>query len=331
MTPNGYPRPQRRLGQHFLADRAVVRKMIDLMALDGAEVVLEIGPGLGALTLPLAEHVGRVVAVEKDERLFRLLGEKLKTEGIQNVTLLHHDILKVDLLALTGGGKEKIRVVGNLPYNISSPMLEKVILEREGVARAVFMLQLEVAQRLVAKPGNKAYGALTVWVQYHAMARFLFPVSRKAFYPVPKVDSMVVELDFRSPHPKRSPDVTHFRKVVKAAFAHRRKTILNSMAGGGMWDKAVLGRAMDQCAVDPGRRAETLGLDEFLCIERALSLTNRVPNGIRFIFLSKIATRFAQGQGAPGHRHPLNSGIQVEAMVRCGDRNQVHGAALHRR
>jgi 16S rRNA (adenine1518-N6/adenine1519-N6)-dimethyltransferase len=279
LTPNGAPRPQRRLGQHFLADRAVVRKMIDLMALDGAEMVLEIGPGLGALTLPLAERVGRVVAVEKDQRLFRLLGEKLKTEGIQNVTLLHHDILKVDLSALTGGGKEKIRVVGNLPYNISSPMLEKVILEREGVERAVFMLQLEVAQRLMAKPGNRTYGALTVWVQYHATARLLFPVSRKAFYPVPKVDSMVVELDFRSPYPKRTPDVAHFRKVVKAAFAHRRKTILNSMAGsGGGWDKAVLGRAMDQCAVDPGRRAETLDLDEFLCIERILSLTNRAPN-----------------------------------------------------
>jgi len=276
LRPEGPPRPQKRLGQHFLKDRAVVSKMIDLMALDGAEVVVEIGPGLGALTLPLAGRVCRVVAVEKDQRLFHLLGEKLEREGIQNVTLLHHDILKVDLMALTGGEREKIRIVGNLPYNISSPMIEKVILEREEVERAVFMLQLEVAQRLVAKPGNKAYGALTVWVQYHAMARLLFPVPRKAFYPVPKVDSMIVELDFRSPHPERACDVTHFRKVVKAAFAHRRKTILNSMTGaGGGWDKEVLCRAMDLCAVDPGRRAETLDLDEFLCIERALSLTNQ--------------------------------------------------------
>jgi 16S rRNA (adenine1518-N6/adenine1519-N6)-dimethyltransferase len=281
LTPNGPPRPQKRLGQHFLADRAVVGKMMDLMALDGCEVVLEIGPGLGALTLPLAARVGRVVAVEKDQRLFRLLGEKLKRDGIQNVTLLHHDILKADLLSLAGGGREKIRVVGNLPYNISSPMLEKVILERQGVERAVFMLQLEVAERLMARPGSKAYGALTVWVRYHALVRRLFPVSRKAFYPVPKVDSMVVELDFRSPHPKSTPDVTHFRKVVKAAFAHRRKTILNSMASsGGGWDKEVLCRAMDHCAVDPGRRAETLELDEFLCIERTLSLTNRAPGVI---------------------------------------------------
>jgi 16S rRNA (adenine1518-N6/adenine1519-N6)-dimethyltransferase len=281
LTPNGSPRPQKRLGQHFLADRTVVRKMIDLMALDGSEVVLEIGAGLGALTLPLAPCVGRVVAVEKDQRLCRLLGEKLKTEGIQNVTLLHQDILKVDLLTLTGDGREKIRVVGNLPYNISSPMLEKVILERERVERAIFMLQLEVAQRLVAKPGNKAYGALTVWVQYHALVRLLFPVSRKAFYPVPKVDSMVVELDFQRPYPKGTPDVTHFRKVVRAAFAHRRKTILNSMAGsGGGWDKEVLGTAMNHCAVDPGRRAETLDLDEFLCLAGALSLTNRAVDVI---------------------------------------------------
>jgi 16S rRNA (adenine1518-N6/adenine1519-N6)-dimethyltransferase len=276
LTPNGSPRPQKRLGQHFLTDRAVVRKMIDLMALDGSEVVIEIGPGLGALTLPLAERVARVVAVEKDQRLFRILGEKIETEGIQNVTLLHDDILKRDLLALTGDKQEKIRVVGNLPYNISSPMIEKVILERAGVDRAVFMLQAEVAQRLAAKPGTKAYGALTVWVQYHAMARLLFPVSRKAFYPVPKVESMVVELDFRTPHPQRTPDVAHLRKVVKAAFAYRRKTILNAMAGGGgEWDKEVLGRAMAHCSVDPGRRAETLDLDEFLCIERTLSLTNR--------------------------------------------------------
>lgn len=276
LTPNGSPRPQRRLGQHFLTDRAVVRKMIGLMALDGSEVVIEIGPGLGALTLPLAERVARVVAVEKDQRLFRILGEKIETEGIQNVTLLHADILKRDLLALTGDKQEKIRVVGNLPYNISSPMIEKVILERAGVDRAVFMLQAEVAQRLAAKPGTKAYGALTVWVQYHAMVRLLFPVPRKAFYPVPKVESMVVELDFRTPHPRRTPDVTHLRKVVKAAFAYRRKTILNAMAGGGReWDKEVLGRAMAHCSVDPGRRAETLDLDEFLCIERTLALTNR--------------------------------------------------------
>jgi 16S rRNA (adenine1518-N6/adenine1519-N6)-dimethyltransferase len=270
------PRPQKQLGQHFLADRGVVGKMIDLMALDGSEVVLEIGPGLGALTLPLSGHVGRVVAVEKDKTLFRILGEKLKAEKIQNVTLQQHDILQVDLLSLTGGGPEKILVVGNLPYNISSPMIEKVILEREGVERALFMLQAEVAERLVARPASKAYGALTVWVQYHAKARLLFPVSRKAFYPVPKVDSMVVELDFRSPHPRRTPDVAHFRKVIKAAFSHRRKTILNSMAGsGGGWDREVLGRAMDHCAVDPGRRAETLDLDEFLCLAETLSLTNR--------------------------------------------------------
>jgi len=281
VTTNGPLRPQKRLGQHFLSDRAVVKKMIDLMALDGSEVVLEIGPGLGALTMPLAERVGRLVAVEKDQRLFRLLGEKLKRDGIQNVTLLHHDILKVDLLALTGGGGAKIRIVGNLPYNISSPMLEKLILERKGVERAVFMLQSEVAQRLVARPGTKAYGALTVWVRYHALVRLLLAVPRKAFYPVPKVDSMVVELDFRKPHPKRTPDVIHFRKVVKAAFAHRRKTILNSIAGsGGGWDKEVLGRAMDHCAVDPGRRAETLDLDEFLCIERTLALTSRAPGVI---------------------------------------------------
>jgi 16S rRNA (adenine1518-N6/adenine1519-N6)-dimethyltransferase len=274
MKPGGHPRPQKRLGQHFLKDRAVVRKMMDLMALNGSEVVLEIGPGLGALTLELAERVSRVVAVEKDLRLLRLLREKLETEGIQNVTLHHEDILKVDLAALTGGGREKIRVVGNLPYNISSPMIEKVILEKEAVAVAVFMLQWEVAQRLMAHPGNKAYGALSVWLQYHAMARTLLPVSRKAFYPVPKVDSMVVELDFQNPYPRRTPDETHFRKVVKAGFAHRRKTILNSMAGcAGGWDRAVLARAMDHCGVKPGRRAETLDLDEFLCIERILSLT----------------------------------------------------------
>jgi 16S rRNA (adenine1518-N6/adenine1519-N6)-dimethyltransferase len=271
MKSSGQPRPQKRLGQHFLADQGVVRKMMDLMALNGSEVVLEIGPGLGALTLALAERAGRVVAVEKDRRLFRFLGEKLEREGVQNVTLLHHDILKVTLSGLTGDGGEKVRVVGNLPYNISSPMIEKVILEREAVASAVFMLQLEVAQRLVARPGNKAYGALSVWVQYHAVVRTLFPVARKAFYPVPKVDSMVVELDFRSPHPRRTSDPVHFRKVVKAAFAHRRKTILNSMAGsGGQWDRAVLARTMDRCGVDPGRRAETLDLDEFLCIERTL-------------------------------------------------------------
>lgn len=244
-------------------------------------MVLEIGPGQGALTLPLARSVGHVVAVEKDARLAEFLEEKLSRAGISNVTLVNRDILKWEFNEISNSSSAKIQVIGNLPYNISSPFLEKLVENRGLVSRAVLMFQLEVARRLTASPGSKAYGAMTLLVRYHAKPTAFFEVPAEAFFPRPKVNSMVLELDFERPYPKRAVHDVDLKRVVKGAFAHRRKTLLNSLKGAfSSWNPEMLLEAMKKCGIDPGTRAETLGMDEFLCLGTALALTNELGRDI---------------------------------------------------
>jgi 16S rRNA (adenine1518-N6/adenine1519-N6)-dimethyltransferase len=226
---------------------------------------------MGALTLPLAESVQHISAIEKDTRLTRLLGKRLSREGIKNVTLINADILKFDIKGLKNLAGEKIQVIGNLPYNISSPFLEQLINHRELVSRAVLMFQVELARRLVSPPGNKIYGAITVLIQYHARISPLLEVPNGAFFPRPKVGSMVLELDFDRPHPSRAGDDELFTRVVRSAFAHRRKTILNSLKGSPIqYPYEDFTKALSQCAIDPGKRAEELNIDDFLCLSAAL-------------------------------------------------------------
>ena len=268
-------RPKKRLGQHFLVEKKAIDAIISRARFGVSDFVLEIGPGKGALTLPLARSVNHVVAVEKDAHLIDVLKQKLLGSGITNVTLVHKDILTWDFSQTKSLPIEKLQVIGNLPYNISSPFLEKLIENRKLVGRAVLMFQLEVAKRIAACPGTKAYGAMTVLVQYYAQPYILFELSREAFYPRPKVDSMVLELDFDRPHPRRARHGGDFRKVVKSAFSHRRKTLLNSMKSSSVaWDRETLLEGMKKCGIEPARRPETLDIDEFLCLAEALALTN---------------------------------------------------------
>ncbi|MCD6297776.1 MAG: ribosomal RNA small subunit methyltransferase A [Deltaproteobacteria bacterium] len=268
-------RPKKRLGQHFLVDHGIIEQIISRAGFQPSDMVLEIGPGQGALTFPLARSVGHVVAVEKDTRLAGLLEEKLSRAGIDNVTLVNEDILKWEFNELPNLSSEKIQVIGNLPYNISSPFLEKLIDNRNLVSRAVLMFQLEVARRLTASPGSKAYGAMTLMVRYHARPTAFFEVSAEAFFPRPKVNSMVLELDLERPYPRRAVHDADLKRVVKGAFAHRRKTVLNSLKGFfPSWNREMILEAMRKCGIDPGTRAETLDMDEFLCLGTALALTN---------------------------------------------------------
>jgi 16S rRNA (adenine1518-N6/adenine1519-N6)-dimethyltransferase len=269
------PRPNKRLGQHFLVDRGIIEGIISRAGFQTSDMVLEIGPGQGALTFPLARSVGHVVAVEKDTRLAGLLEEKLSRAGIANVTLINRDILKWDFNEISNHSSAKIQVIGNLPYNISSPFLEKLVENRNLVSRAVLMFQLEVARRLTASPGSKAYGAMTLTVRYHAKPTAFFEVSAEAFFPRPKVNSMVLELDFERPYPKRAVHDGDLKRVVRGAFAHRRKTLLNSLKGFfPSWNPEMILEAMKKCGIDPGTRAETLDMDDFLCLGTALALTN---------------------------------------------------------
>jgi len=264
-------RPKKKLGQHFLKDKGIIREIIHRARFEQSDEALEIGAGLGALTLPLAGSVHLILAVEKDPRLTDMLRKRLSHEGIHNVILMNEDILRVDFNRLLHMTAKKIKVVGNLPYNISSPLLEKLVENRNLVSRAILMFQFELARRLIASPGNKEYGAMTVLIQYHARLSPLLQVPKEAFYPRPKVDSMVLELDFERPHPRNAEDEAKFKMVVKAAFAHKRKTLLNSLKGALFsLSKEEILAMLEKCSIDPRRRAETLDIDDFLCLTSAL-------------------------------------------------------------
>ena len=275
LKADGHLRPKKRLGQNFLVDPTISEKIISLSGFTNEDTVLEIGSGKGALTLPLAGRVKHVVAVEKDAALVDWLKDRLLGTGVENVTLMHQDILKVDWRALRSHFPGKIQVIGNLPYNISSPVLERLCWNPQWMGRAILMFQLEVAERLTAFPGTKAYGALTLLVQYHARVARLLKVLKGSFFPVPKVDSMVVLLDFEKPYPQRAVHEAFFKKVVKGSFAHRRKTILNSLKGS-MPDQTreSLFQAMAACGIDPGKRAEVLEMSDFLSLSSKLSIDN---------------------------------------------------------
>ena len=264
-------RAKKRLGQHFLRDPAVIGQIIRRARFGPKDAVVEIGPGLGALTLPLAESVRRVIGIEKDPRLVEILEKKLLRKGIGNVTLIREDVLKADFREIARSLGESLQLIGNLPFNISSPFLEKLIRSRDIVTRAVLTFQAEVGRRLAAGPGNKQYGAMTVLTQYHARISPLLRIPREAFYPRPKVESMVVELDFTRPHPTRAVDEGIFAKAVKGAFAHRRKTLINSLKGAfPQRPREKILKALEKSGIDPGKRAEVLEIDQFIRLSQAL-------------------------------------------------------------
>jgi 16S rRNA (adenine1518-N6/adenine1519-N6)-dimethyltransferase len=274
-------RPNKRLGQHFLRDRSVISEIIERSGFLESDNVLEIGPGLGALTLPLAGCVNHVTAVEKDGRLAETLNKKLSQEGIANVTLINDDILKVDPEKILGPAENRIKAIGNLPYNISSPFLEMLFRYRRLIRNAVLMFQHEFAERLLASPRGKDYGALTVLMRYNAEISPLIHVSKDAFYPRPKVGSMVVRIDLEKIHERRAEDDGFFSMVVKGAFAHRRKTILNSLGGTlTSWGNNDIREALTLCGIDPVRRAETLDIDEFITLADTMKrMAEGAPTG----------------------------------------------------
>jgi 16S rRNA (adenine1518-N6/adenine1519-N6)-dimethyltransferase len=264
-------RPRKSLGQHFLEDPGVIDKIITHARLNRDDVVVEVGSGLGALTIPILPRLFHVVAVEKDPLLVSILRERVPPGHGEKVTFIAGDVLKLNLKEVYDRYGKKIKVLGNLPYSISSPLLERLIANRDYIRNAILMFQFEVAQRLTAGPSEKGYGALSVICQYYAGVSPLIRVPRDAFYPRPKVDSMVLEMDFERPHQPRAGDEESFHRVVKAAFRCRRKTILNSLERGmGVVPKEVIARALQRCFIDPKRRAETLTIDEYMRLSSVL-------------------------------------------------------------
>ncbi|MBW1996964.1 MAG: ribosomal RNA small subunit methyltransferase A [Deltaproteobacteria bacterium] len=280
MTSPKFFRPDKRLGQHFLRDPNLVNKIIRVSRFRESDRVLEIGAGMGDLTIPLARHVRQVVAVEKDSRLIPILGQRLSSGGIRNVELVNADILSIDFLELPLPWDKGVLVIGNIPFNISSPTLGKLIQHRKWVNRAILMFQLELARRLTASPGTRDYGAITVLLRYYATLTPLLVVPREAFYPRPKVGAQVLEIDFEKPYPKRARDDEGFDRIVHAAFSHRRKTLINSLkAGLRDLPPDALQWVLEQSAIDPRRRAESLDMEEFLRLGNAFVSLSLTKNG----------------------------------------------------
>lgn len=261
------------LGQNFLSNPATAQMIVDRTGVDKQTSVLEIGPGLGALTLPLARTCKNVVAVEKDTRIIPVLEGELAQEGISNVTIINQDILKTDILDIAG--TKKLTVIGNLPYNISSQILFKLVTIRQVVASAFLMFQKELAQRLVASAGTKDYSRLAAVVQYASTISRLADISPNCFFPRPEIDSTVLRFDFFETKGMDEKDETLLFSVIKAAFSKRRKTLHNSMSGGEMGlTKKNVGIALENAGIDPSRRAETLNVQEFIDLSKAVGEVN---------------------------------------------------------
>jgi 16S rRNA (adenine1518-N6/adenine1519-N6)-dimethyltransferase len=263
--------PKKNMGQNFLSDPSTAEAIISRAQLSSEDVVLEIGAGLGALTTVLARVVKKVYAVEKDRQLIELLKTELLINRISNCEIIVKNILQMDLHAITDTAGEKITVIGNLPYGISSQILIKLIQSRSAIERTVLMFQKELAQRITAQPGGRDYGRITAMLRYCADIRILANIKASVFYPQPKVDSTVIEARFKSTAMYGPHDETMLFAVIKAAFGNRRKTLKNALAASGLGiDSQSALEALKSAGIDPSRRAETLKPVEFVSLEISL-------------------------------------------------------------
>ncbi len=262
------------LGQNFLVDPNILRKIVAAAHLTPESGAIEIGPGIGALTEQLLRSCRKVVAYEIDRRLLPVLEETLSP--YPNKKIIHQDVLKADVGAMIGeefAGFDDLMIVANLPYYVTTPIIMKLLEEKLPVRGMVFMLQKEVAQRISARPGSKDYGSLTIAVQYYTEAELVMTVPRTVFIPKPNVDSAVIRLTLRREPIVSVKDEPFFFRVCRASFANRRKTLLNNLTGGlpsGKEKKGEILKALEKAGIDPGRRGETLSIEEFARLSDAL-------------------------------------------------------------
>lgn len=249
--------PKKSLGQHFLRDENVARNIVDSLELRPEDLLVEIGPGQGALTKHLVGHTAGLTVIEVDQRAIHLLQDSLGDA----ITIVHADVRTVSLGEIARAGR--LRVVGNIPYNITSEILFWLFDARTHVEDATLMVQLEVAQRFVARKETKAYGILSIYLQLYAQTELLFKVSRNSFFPRPDVDSAVVRLRFNHDLPPF--DEALFRAIVRGTFGKRRKTLRNGLRFMGFTDDQL-----DGCTLDLGRRPENLVVEDFLELTRQL-------------------------------------------------------------
>lgn len=260
-------RPKKSLGQHFVHDPNILRKIIEAASLVPEDVVVEIGAGLGSLTEPLARRVKKVYALEIDSSLADVLKDRFSSGD--TVEVVWADALQFDFGAPFRRWKRKIKVVANLPYEISTPMIFRLLKERECFSLLVLMFQLEVARRLAAKPGTRDYGPLSVWSQLYSDVQMAFQVKPNSFLPPPKVHSAVVKFRIL-PKPRVAvEDEKNLEKVVRAAFTYRRKTLGKALQLGGFSGPQIK-EALSIAGISPITRGETLNLEKFSTLARLL-------------------------------------------------------------
>lgn len=255
------------LGQNFLTDINVVSRIVDTAEITKDDMVIEIGPGVGSMTGELASRAGKVIAVEIDRHLIPALKDNLK--AFSNLEIINEDIMKVSVADITNNKDNmRLKVVANLPYYITTPIIMKLLEEDNDIEQMVFMVQKEVAQRMVAKPGGKDYGALSVAVQYYAQPEKVFDVPPHCFIPQPEVDSTIIKLKRNTTPPVVLKNKDLFFKVVKASFGQRRKTLLNALSNFGGFNKSKeeIRNILNAVNIDGNLRGETLSIEQFAAL-----------------------------------------------------------------
>jgi len=250
------------LGQNFLTDKNIIDKIVDGAQIGPEDTVIEIGPGVGVITAEAAQQAKQVIAIEIDKTLIPILDKTLGE--FDNVKVVNEDVLKLDINALIEEeGAKGVKIMGNLPYYITTPIIMKILEEEVKADSITIMMQKEVADRIKAMPGNKIYGALSVAVQYYCTVEKVADVPRNVFVPQPNVDSVVLRLNIRDEKPVEVADRKLFFDCVKAGFGQRRKTLLNSLQGVKGVDKNMVIESLAAAGIDQSRRAETLSIEEF--------------------------------------------------------------------
>jgi len=252
-----HPKPKKSLGQNFLVDKNIRDKIISACEFDPADVVLEIGAGRGELTEIAAKKVKKLFAIELDTDLCLRLKDKFK--DLSNVKIIHQDILKFAFRE--GSGKGKIKVIGNIPYYISSPIIEHLFKYRKKLSTIYLTVQKEFAQRIVALSGSKEFGSFSCFVQYYSEPKILFHISKGCFYPVPKVDSSFLRLEIRKKPLLSAAKEKNLFRITRSAFNQRRKTLRNSLKG--VITQQKLDEFLCKYAIDPHIRPEQLSLQDF--------------------------------------------------------------------
>ncbi len=263
-------RPRKKLGQHFVVNPGILQRIIESASLEDEDVVVEIGAGLGGLTLPLAQRAKKVYAIELDPRLAQELKNQSATDD--RVEVIQADALHVDFAPWHTQWQRKMKVVANLPYEISSPMLFRLFEERRYFSLFLLMLQMEVARRIVAAPGTKDYGPLSLWSQLYTRTQIAFSVGPQSFYPPPRVESAVVKFEILPQPSVEVEDERILRQIIRLAFTYRRKTLVNALRLGEFVriSPGQIQAAIESAGLSQQLRGEALSLEQFRDLSRAL-------------------------------------------------------------